>query len=186
DPEIDSEDEYYNISQHILHDEINPSQPPSPTPSLHDEPDESMDEEEDSTPVSPFVLRTRRLRAVLDKLPDEEVVTRLSHVLDALDKNGLDVALFVETMCWGRECAVQNPRVRYARTAFMCSDELPLILKRCLKPPRWNSSIRKKRAKGGRAALPSVVVQACLDMMHEEMQELGPLLKTETATDVQA
>ncbi|KAK6981385.1 hypothetical protein R3P38DRAFT_3333825 [Favolaschia claudopus] len=183
DPEIDSEDEYYNVSQEILHDEINPSRPPSPAPSLHDEADEPIDEEEDSAPVSPFVLRTRRLRAVLDDLPDEEVVTKLSRVLD---ENGLDVALFLETLCWGRECAVQNPRIRYARTAFSCSDELPLILKRCLKPPRWNSSMRKKRAKGGRAVLPSVVVEACLDMMHDEMREIGPLLTTETATDVRA
>ncbi|KAK7041184.1 hypothetical protein R3P38DRAFT_3453432 [Favolaschia claudopus] len=186
DPEIDSEDEYYNVSQEILHDEINPSRPPSPAPSLHDEADEPIDEEEDSAPVSPFVLRTRRLRAVLDDLPDEEVVTKLSRVLDVLDENGLDVALFLETLCWGRECAVQNPRIRYARTAFTCSDELPLILKRCLKPPRWNSSMRKKRAKGGRAVLPSVVVEACLDMMHDEMREIGPLLTTETATDVRA
>ncbi|KAK7040997.1 hypothetical protein R3P38DRAFT_3179492 [Favolaschia claudopus] len=37
DPEIDSEDEYYNVSQEILHDEINPSRPPSPASSLHDE-----------------------------------------------------------------------------------------------------------------------------------------------------
>ncbi|KAK7021619.1 hypothetical protein R3P38DRAFT_3196398 [Favolaschia claudopus] len=59
DPEIDSEDEYYNVSQEILHDEINPSRPPSPAPSLHDEADEPIDEEEDSAPVSPFVLRTR-------------------------------------------------------------------------------------------------------------------------------
>ncbi|KAK7059466.1 hypothetical protein R3P38DRAFT_3167861 [Favolaschia claudopus] len=168
DPEIDSEDEYYNVSQEILHDEINPSRPPSPAPSLHDEADEPIDEEEDSAPVSPFVLRTRRLCAVLDDLLDEEVVTKLSRVLDVLDENGLDVALFLETLCWGRD------------------DELPLILKRCLKPPRWNSSMRKKRAKGGRAVLPSVVVEACLDMMHDEMREIGPLLTTETATDVRA
>ncbi|KAK7021631.1 hypothetical protein R3P38DRAFT_2533610 [Favolaschia claudopus] len=186
DSEIDSDDEYYNISQDILQDDLDPSRPPSPTPSLHDEPDEPMEDDEDSTPLSPFVLRTRRLRAVLDDLPDQEIEAKLSSVLDVLDENGLDVALFLEALCWGRECAVHNPRIRYARTSFMCSDELPIILKLCLKPPRWNSSTRKKRTKGGRVALASVVVQTCLDTMHEEMRELGPILSTRTATDVQA
>ncbi|KAF7332774.1 hypothetical protein MKEN_00161100 [Mycena kentingensis (nom. inval.)] len=187
-PEIDSEDEYYDNSEEMLWEALNPSRPPSPTPSIHDEEDEPLEpaEEQEDVPESPFVARTRNLRAVLDDLPEDEMESKLLHVLDAMDETGLDIPLFMEVLCWGRKCAVQNARIRYARTTFMCSDELPLVVKRCLKPPRWNASTRKKRAKGGRARLAQVVSESCIETMREEMRTLEPLLTTETATDVQA
>ncbi|KAK6966675.1 hypothetical protein R3P38DRAFT_2815846 [Favolaschia claudopus] len=72
------------------------------------------------------------------------------------------------------------------KTALMCSDELPNIFRCCLKPPRWSASAKKKRATGGRKGLAPVAVDWCPEVMHKEMDALGPLLTTDTATDVRA
>ncbi|KAJ7074429.1 hypothetical protein C8F01DRAFT_1043623 [Mycena amicta] len=186
-PTFDSDDEYFNISEDILHDELNPSRPPSPTTSVHDEPVEEPDEDESTdAPEPPAVTCTRRLRTTLDQLLDPDIEEKMLHVLNALEDSGLDVPLFLDILCWGRPCAVRNGRIRYARTALMCSDELPNIVQCCLKPPRWNSSTRKKRATGGRKLLGPIVMRSCIEAVQEEMKTLAPLLETDTATDVQA
>src|ERR1700761_3263617 len=114
-PDWDSDDEYFDISADILENEINPSRPPSPTASVPDEPVEDGEEEEEGASESPFVLRTRALHAELEQLSDEDIEEKMLHILGALDETGLDVALFLDVLCWGKPCAVRNPRIRYAR-----------------------------------------------------------------------
>ncbi|KAK7041258.1 hypothetical protein R3P38DRAFT_3310010 [Favolaschia claudopus] len=139
------------------------------------------------TPMSesPHVLRTRALRQQLEELSEDEIERRMMANLEALESTGFNLALMLDFLCEGKYTR-HNATIRYARTAFMCSDELPNIFSSCLKPPRWSASAKKKRATGGRKALAPVAVNWCLEVMHKEMYALRPLLTTDTATDVRA
>ncbi|KAK7029084.1 hypothetical protein R3P38DRAFT_2524942 [Favolaschia claudopus] len=102
-----------------------------------------------------------------------------------LESTGFDLTLTLDFLCEGKYTS-RNPTIRYARTALMCSDELPNIFRCCLKPPRWSASAKKKRRTGGRKALAPGAVDWCLEVIHKEMNALTPLLTTDTATDVRA
>ncbi|KAJ7048080.1 hypothetical protein C8F01DRAFT_1197046 [Mycena amicta] len=185
--QYDFDEDYFDIDLELLAEDLEPSPPPSPPASVHEESDEELDPGEiaDDSP-SPFLAHTRRRATILEGLEEEEVESKLLKVLDTLDATGMDIPLFLETVCWGRQSAVRNARIRSARTTLMVSDQLPVIIKRCLKPPRWNSSTRKKRATGGRKQLLPVITEACLEAMRAEMVALGPLLTTNIETDVRA
>ncbi|KAK7002145.1 hypothetical protein R3P38DRAFT_3609227 [Favolaschia claudopus] len=77
--------------------------------------------------------------------------------LEALKNTGFDLALMLDFLGDGKY-TTRNATIRYARTALMCSDELPNIFRCCLKPPRWSASAKKKRATGGRKGLAPVAV----------------------------
>ncbi|KAF7326135.1 hypothetical protein MKEN_00465000 [Mycena kentingensis (nom. inval.)] len=182
----DFDEDYFDIDPDLLAEDLNPSRPPSPTESVHDESDEELDPEELAGRPSPFVAHTRRRAEELAALEDDEVEQKLLTVFDALRATGMDLPVFLEAVCWGRTCAVKNARIRTARTTLMLSEQLPVIMQRCLKPPRWSSSTRKKRAAGARAELLPRVARLCVEEMKLEMVLLGPMLTTNTATDVSA
>ncbi|KAK7034933.1 hypothetical protein R3P38DRAFT_2435910, partial [Favolaschia claudopus] len=186
-PELDSDDD--NLEEDINTDsEPSQSRCPSPTPSIDG--DEELDPDElkagtTDSAESPHVLRTRALRHTLEQLSEDEIERRMLANLEALKNTGFDLALMLDFLCDGKY-TTRNATIRYARTALMCSDELPNIFRCCLKPPRWSASAKKKRATGGRKGLAPVAVDWCLEVMHKEMDALGPLLTTDTATDVRA
>ncbi|KAK6997272.1 hypothetical protein R3P38DRAFT_3286772 [Favolaschia claudopus] len=186
-PELDSDDD--NLEEDINTDsEPSQSRCPSPTPSIDG--DEELDPDElkagtTDSAESPQVLRTRALRQTLEQLSEDEIERRMLANLEALKNTGFDLALMLDFLCDGKY-TTRNATIRYARTALMCSDELPNIFRCCLKPPRWSASAKKKRATGGRKGLAPVAVDWCLEVMHKEMDALGPLLTTDTATDVRA
>ncbi|KAK6984571.1 hypothetical protein R3P38DRAFT_2361735, partial [Favolaschia claudopus] len=170
------------------------SRSPSPTPSIDG--DEELDPDElnaataDAT-GSPHVLHTRALRRKLEQLSysylnsEDEIERRMIASLQALENTGFNLALMLDFLCEGIYTS-HDATVCSARTAFMCSDELPNIFGYCLKPPRWSASAKKKRATRGRKALAPVAVNWCLEVMQKEMDALSPLLTTDTATDVRA
>ncbi|KAK6996124.1 hypothetical protein R3P38DRAFT_3222711 [Favolaschia claudopus] len=148
-PELDSDDD--NLEEDINTDsEPSQSRCPSPTPSIDG--DEELDPDElkagtTDSAESPHVLRTRALRQTLEQLSEDEIERRMLANLEALKNTGFDLALMLDFLCDGKY-TTRNATIRYARTALMCSDELPNIFRCCLKPPRWSASAKKKRATG--------------------------------------
>ncbi|KAG7085428.1 hypothetical protein E1B28_002989 [Marasmius oreades] len=109
------------------------------------------DEEYDVENV--YLPRTRMLWAKLNCTRSERPANeRIRTILDALEKEEMDIAIFLDLLSWGDNLCIQDSKVQYARSALLHSAELPSILWRWSRPPR-SSRQRKKRAGGGGKAL---------------------------------
>ncbi|KAF8162178.1 hypothetical protein K438DRAFT_1456420, partial [Mycena galopus ATCC 62051] len=78
---------------------------------------------------------------------------KVNNVLKAIRKEGLDLAIFLDALCWGNKECISNPDIRFARTGLMVSDELPGILKRCYNPPRRAHHSKGEKPAGARRVL---------------------------------
>ena len=69
--------------------------------------------------------------AVSHPLPVETAnFQTVSRVLDVLKEGKMDVAGFLDALCWGNQPAVVNPTARHARTSLMHSDRLATVVSR--------------------------------------------------------
>ncbi|KAJ6587839.1 hypothetical protein B0H10DRAFT_2197752 [Mycena sp. CBHHK59/15] len=110
--------------------------------------DLSDDEEERADPIQVRHSRDRRGR-----LQDADMPEKVNKVLQTIREQGLDLAIFLDAVCWGSEACVSDDSIRFARTGLMVSDELPGILQRCYNPPRRSNKKKGKRPAGGCRAL---------------------------------
>ena len=73
-----------------------------------------------------------------------------------MDAQGLNLTIFLDALGWGDpDCNL--PKIRYARTGLLLSEELPLILQRWWKPPRVPGSPHA-RFQGATAALDNFAI----------------------------
>lgn len=70
-----------------------------------------------------------------------------------MGSTGLNLPLFLEAVFWGDNGCTSNAKVRYQRTAFLASDQLPIVLERLLSPPRAASQ-RKRTSSGSSTVAP--------------------------------
>ena len=84
--------------------------------------DRPLDQQEDHVPAD-----------IDMDLADFQTVKR---VLDVLKEGGMDVAGFLDTLCWGNQLAIADPSMRSTRTSLTHSDRLAGIVSRWLRPPR--------------------------------------------------
>jgi hypothetical protein len=82
----------------------------------------------------PHIRQTKRCRQFLDRAGD--ISNRVLQVLALMDKLHLNIPLFLWTISWNVPELTSNNCVRFARTALMLSDELPVILRNWHRPPR--------------------------------------------------
>ena len=68
-----------------------------------------------------------------EELADFETVKR---VLNVLGEGRMDVAGFLDTLCWGNQPAITDPSTRSARTSLTHSDWLVGIVSHWLCPPQ--------------------------------------------------
>ena len=50
----------------------------------------------------------------------------------------MDVAGFLDALCWGNKPAIVDPTAKYARTGLMHSDQLVTVVSHWLTPPRMS------------------------------------------------
>ncbi|KAJ6573708.1 hypothetical protein B0H10DRAFT_1838043 [Mycena sp. CBHHK59/15] len=70
---------------------------------------------------------------------------KVNKVLQTIREQGLDLAIFLDAVCWGSEACVSDDSIRFAHTGLMVSDELPGILQRCYNTPRRSNKKKGKR-----------------------------------------
>ena len=89
------------------------------------------------TPENPPIQldNTHKLRERQVQFP-YSIAACVRTILYFMDAMGLNLPLFLDYLSWGDVECVQDPRIHYERTALMVSDELPIVLKRWLSPPR--------------------------------------------------
>ena len=84
-----------------------------------------------------------------------------------LEAEGMDVAGFLDALCWGNQLAIADPTTRSARTNLMQSDRLVMVVSRWLCPPRTSQG--GSRAGGAKRALLPLVVDTVKKIINEEM-----------------
>ena len=143
-------DFFSESEESLLADNLYPSDIPQPAP----------------TPENPPIQldNTHKLREQQVQFP-YSIAARVRTILYFMDAMGLNLPLFLDYLSWGDVECVQDPRILcYERTALMVSDELPIVLKRWLSPPR-NADTHDVQAMGGKKYLEQFVVDC--------MQEIG-------------
>lgn len=130
----------------------------------------SDDEEDNPDPIQVQQSRDRRRR-----LRDEDIPAKVKKVLDSMRDQGLDLAIFLDAVCWGNEGCTSDASIRYSRTGLMVSDELPGILERCYDPPRTGHRAKSKKPAGGRRVLLDFATKCVCDAIDREMKLSAPL-----------
>lgn len=120
------------------------------------------------------VQTTQSLKRCLANISNEEIATRCRRIIRHMVEQGLDLTLFLFYISWTIQEAIDDPVIRYARTALMCSEELSIILKNWHRPPRkCDRGIRTRAAGATMDALAEDIVSR---RVNREMRNMGPLM----------
>ena len=127
--------------------------------------DRLLDQQRDHVPVD------------MDKnIADFQTVKR---VLDVLKEGRMDVAGFLDALCWGNRLAIADPSTRSARTSLTHSDQLAGVVSRWLHPPQTSKG--GSMAEGARQLLLPLVIETMKAVINEEMDAVVEELKEESA-----
>lgn len=133
---------------------------------------------EDDMPValapnaSPIYQRTQSLGMALS---GQSLCQKVIKVLDTMEREGIDMPIFLDAISWGDAECITNDKVRYARTALMGSRQLPGILKRWYNPPRSKS--KGQRAKGGHDHMEKFAIDCIAEKIQKEMDGAADMFK---------
>jgi hypothetical protein len=121
----------------------------------------------------PHLRQTNACHQFLEATGD--LAERVVRILDFMDEVHVNLPIFLWAISWNEEHLVSNARARFARTALMLSDELPIILKNWHQPPRQhNAGVRTKAAK---VAMMDWALETLCSSVDDEMSELGPVMQ---------
>lgn len=138
--------------------------------SLDDEP--GYEDDTFSYSTSPNYLRTQSLGIALG---GQNLCQKVVKVLEVMERENIDLPLFLDAISWGDAECISNDKVRYARTALMGSKQLPGILRRWHKPPRTRS--KGQRAKGGHENMEKFAIECMTEKIQKEMDDAADMFK---------
>ena len=99
--------------------------------------------------------------------PTQQDFRTVKGVLGVLKEGGMDVAGFLDALCWGNQLAIKDPATRIARTGLLHSDRLATVVSRWLHPPRTTKG--GSRAEGAKHTLQSLVIETMKEIINKEM-----------------
>ncbi|KAH7921009.1 hypothetical protein BV22DRAFT_1132613 [Leucogyrophana mollusca] len=131
-----------------------------------------LDDDIDPPPIQ--LQNTRNLRDALEQVHD--IAERVENILQYMNQLGFNLPLFLFYVCWGHHGCTTNPKIRYEHTALMVSEELPIILVNCHKPPRTSGS-HHVRAAGARRPLELFAFSCVADVVNAELDGIKSLTR---------
>lgn len=136
--------------------------------------DDELVFEDDTFPhsTSPNYQRTQMLGM---GLAGQNLCQKVVKILEFMERESIDLPLFLDAISWGDADCISNDKIKYARTALMGSRQLPDILKRWHKPPRTKS--KGQRAKGGHDPLEKFAIACVTEKIQKEMDDAADMFK---------
>ncbi|KAK7015543.1 hypothetical protein VNI00_019077 [Paramarasmius palmivorus] len=128
--------------------------------------DDGADDDTEEEHETIYVQRTRLLKERLASHPERPANARVRRVLEVLEEEDMDIAIFLDLLSWGD-----------------LSQELSGILQRWARPPRSRNQ-KKKRASGGRRALVDFAREVIREAGEDELRRISPPLQTPSVIDV--
>ncbi|KAI0744525.1 hypothetical protein C8Q76DRAFT_804787 [Earliella scabrosa] len=123
--------------------------------------------------------QTHALRARLENSQFLSMVERVCAVLKYMEDLEMNLPIFLDALSWGDDDCIVNPKVQYARTALMVSEELPRILDRWYKVPHASTSrTRHVRPQGARKALEKFAMNCVADIIDRELEATAPIFRS--------
>ncbi|KAI0630349.1 hypothetical protein C8Q77DRAFT_1219914 [Trametes polyzona] len=128
-------------------------------------------------PAPPIQLQDTRAKQ--RQLGSASKLERVRNILKCMDNNGMNLPMFLDALSWGDEDCVNDPKVRYERTALMVSEELPHILKRWYRAPRTSTSrAHYVRPAGARKALEEFAMDCAAEILDRELESTAHLFRS--------
>ncbi|KAH7910138.1 hypothetical protein BJ138DRAFT_1009422 [Hygrophoropsis aurantiaca] len=128
---------------------------------------DTQSDDDDELPGDPIQLgHTRSLRA---ELQNQDLTSRLLRIIEAIQAEGMNVPLFMDSLCYGYETS--NATIRYARTSFLASEELYHILTRSHRPPLTRN--KGKRPAGAKRTLENFSIQCVEKLISRDMEKIS-------------
>jgi hypothetical protein len=103
-------------------------------------------------------------------LVGQNIATKVCSVLKAMDDVNINLPLFLDALSWGDPACHADPKIQYACTALMVSDELPGILEWWYSPPRSQKQRKGKRPAGAQQVLSGFATKCTVDCIDREMK----------------
>jgi len=102
---------------------------------------------------------------------EDDIYKKVKVVLDCMKREGLDLPIFLDAICWGNEKCIVDNQVRFARTMLLSSKEFPLLLHRWWRPPG-------ARSESARKPLQDFAVKVVTSVVEEEMKKIKTCMST--------
>jgi hypothetical protein len=115
----------------------------------------------------------------IDMHADIADLQTLKRVLGVLKEGKMDVAGFLDALCWGNRPAIADPTVKAAGTILTHSDQLATVVSRLLHPPRTSQG--GSTAEGARQGLLPLAIDTVKEVIKKAMDALVEELKEESA-----
>jgi hypothetical protein len=142
--------------------------------------DQSDSEDESGSGPAIQIRNTATLRA---NLQGKNLAELIKPVLLLMDWQGINLPILLDAVSWGDADCIQDPKIRYSRSALMNSRELPEILWHWWKPP-WATGSRKKRPKGATQVMESFAAECTKVIFNRELEEVASSLISLVGEDI--
>lgn len=102
------------------------------------------------------------------RIPDGELELKISAVLAFMKREGINLALFLNTIFWGDSTCTANRNIVHERTTFLDSPDFGTVLMRIWKPPT--------RARSHELVLHGFVCDAMCELLENKMASVASIL----------
>ncbi|KAI0629150.1 hypothetical protein C8Q77DRAFT_1236530 [Trametes polyzona] len=131
----------------------------------------------EDAPAPPIQLQDTRAKR--RQLGSASKLERVHNILKCMEDNGMNIPMFLDTLSWGDDECIHDPKVRYERTALMVSEELPYILRRWYRTPRASTSrAHYVRPAGARKALEEFAMECAAEVLDRELETTAHLFRS--------
>lgn len=164
-----------NYTDPFEDDENDPDYNPANEKDSDDESDDAVDDlsDDESEPAEPIQrARTESKRAGLE---GEALSSRVVKVLDCIESESMDLAIFLDAVSWGDVSCHKDRRIQYARTSLFVSNLFPAMIQRWYRPPRATEKQKGKRPMGAREIMQGFAVECVMDRVDREMKSSAHL-----------
>ena len=119
----------------------------------------------------------------VDMPNDASVADRVRTILDFMSTVNLDLTGFLDALSWGDTGCFNDPKIRYARSSFLKSNRLPIILHRWWKPLRTPGS-HNKRPDGATETMQKFAIMCLEEIYVKELNNLSESFISPAGDDV--